>query len=189
MVATRATPARYGKDSWAVITGCTDGIGAAIGHHLAKQGFNIVLISRTLTKLEDMAKEFKKSAESKGKTIQTKIVQIDFSDPKYLEASTWEKVYQRDLASLDISILVNNAGTAQSNHFCWIEDKDVHDIVVCNTFGVIALTHQVLDNFRRRYRKEGKRSLICSTSSISSIAPAPFGQAYGASKKFVNVLT
>ena len=47
----RATTARYGKDSWAVVTGSTDGIGKAAAIHLAKEGFNIVLISRTLSKL------------------------------------------------------------------------------------------------------------------------------------------
>jgi len=31
-----ATPERYGKGSWAVVTGSTDGIGKAFAMHLAK---------------------------------------------------------------------------------------------------------------------------------------------------------
>lgn len=49
---TKCTVARYGEDSWAVVTGATDGIGKASAIYLAKEGFNVVLISRTLSKLE-----------------------------------------------------------------------------------------------------------------------------------------
>ena len=54
---TNCTTARYGEDSWAVVTGATDGIGKAAAIHLARQGFNVVLMSRTLAKLEKVAKE------------------------------------------------------------------------------------------------------------------------------------
>ena len=50
---TPVTPARYGKDSWAIVTGCTDGIGKALAFELAKRGFNIYLIGRDPQKLQD----------------------------------------------------------------------------------------------------------------------------------------
>ena len=42
---------RYGEGTWAVVTGASDGIGAEYSLHLARQGFNLVLISRTKSKL------------------------------------------------------------------------------------------------------------------------------------------
>ena len=54
---TSCTTERYGVDSWAVVTGSTDGIGKACAKHLARQGFNIVLIARNLEKLNATAKE------------------------------------------------------------------------------------------------------------------------------------
>ncbi|XP_054358471.1 17-beta-hydroxysteroid dehydrogenase type 3 isoform X3 [Pongo pygmaeus] len=42
---------------WAVITGAGDGIGKAYSFELAKRGLNVVLISRTLEKLEAIATE------------------------------------------------------------------------------------------------------------------------------------
>ena len=66
---TRCTTARYGENSWAVVTGATDGIGKAATIYLAKQGFNVVLISRTLSKLETVAKEVKSLAKESGKDI------------------------------------------------------------------------------------------------------------------------
>ena len=74
MFGTKATPERYGKDSWAIVTGCTDGIGCELARDLACKGFNIVLISRTLEKLNAKAEEFKESARKVGKQIKTKVV-------------------------------------------------------------------------------------------------------------------
>ncbi|XP_069623547.1 very-long-chain 3-oxoacyl-CoA reductase-B-like isoform X3 [Ranitomeya imitator] len=45
---------KYG--GWAVVTGATDGIGKSYAEELAKRGFDIVLISRTLEKLKNVAK-------------------------------------------------------------------------------------------------------------------------------------
>jgi 17beta-estradiol 17-dehydrogenase / very-long-chain 3-oxoacyl-CoA reductase len=41
----------------AVVTGATDGIGKAYAFELARKGLNIVLVSRTMSKLQDVAKE------------------------------------------------------------------------------------------------------------------------------------
>merc|ERR1711988_880091 len=42
---------------WAIVTGATDGIGKAYCIELAKQGLNILLISRTESKLKECAEE------------------------------------------------------------------------------------------------------------------------------------
>jgi len=60
--------------SWAVVTGCTDGIGKAYAENLAKKGLNIVLISRTIEKLQEQAK----SIEEKYR-VKTKVISADFT--------------------------------------------------------------------------------------------------------------
>jgi 17beta-estradiol 17-dehydrogenase / very-long-chain 3-oxoacyl-CoA reductase len=55
---TKVTVERYGpKGSWAVVTGCTDRIGKAFALELASRGFNLVLISRNIDKLNAISKE------------------------------------------------------------------------------------------------------------------------------------
>ena len=45
-------PNIYGANSYALITGGSDGIGKAFAFALAKQGFNLIIVARNLEKLE-----------------------------------------------------------------------------------------------------------------------------------------
>ena len=71
---TKMTLERYGRGSWAIVTGATDGIGKASAIHLANEGFNVVLMSRTQSKLESVAKEVEESARVHGKEIKTRVI-------------------------------------------------------------------------------------------------------------------
>jgi len=62
------------KDSWAIVTGATDGIGLGFCTVLASQGINIVLISRDQLKLNNTVEylqslQKKQSIKSAFKTI------------------------------------------------------------------------------------------------------------------------
>ena len=48
---------KYGE--WAIVTGCTQGIGKCYAEELAQKGLNLVLISRTQSKLEKFSDELK----------------------------------------------------------------------------------------------------------------------------------
>merc|ERR1712048_315786 len=84
--------------SWAVITGATDGIGKAIAKQLAKQGLNLVMISRFEDKLKATAEEIG------SEKIEIKTISYDFSDP-----DDYDRIAGQ-LKNLDIGILVNNVG-------------------------------------------------------------------------------
>ena len=67
---------RYGEKSWAMITGATDGIGKGFAIELAKLNFNIILVSRTQSKLDIVAEEVRKLSDYK---VEVKAVEFDFS--------------------------------------------------------------------------------------------------------------
>lgn len=66
---------KYGKDSWVVVTGASDGLGAEYCRQFARMGFNIALVSRTESKLKNVEAELKVINPS----VKTKIVIADFA--------------------------------------------------------------------------------------------------------------
>lgn len=179
---TRCTTARYGEGSWAVVTGATDGIGKAAALYLAKQGFNLVLMSRTLSKLEACAKECEEHATKHGKKIKTKVIQLDFT--KKFDAKTFAKIYDEDLKELDCSVLVNNVGMAEEKcyDFFDLSEEAVHNTVSCNMYGCTLLTREMCLGFKKRYEKTGKRTAVIFTSAMASLAPLPIVGLYAATK-------
>ena len=59
---------------WAVVTGATDGIGKAYAEQLAERGCDIVLLSRTLSKLEVMARDLRQRFN-----VEVKVIAADFT--------------------------------------------------------------------------------------------------------------
>lgn len=80
------------------MTGSTDGIGKAYAFELARKGFDLVLISRTQSKLEDTAHEIKQQYQ-----VEIKTIAFDFSNPNLSEYQT--KVLSQ-LEKLEIGVLI-----------------------------------------------------------------------------------
>lgn len=66
---------RYGRNSWALVTGSSDGIGKAIAIALGKQGFNIILSARTEFKLDLARVELRRACPN----IDVKVLVADYS--------------------------------------------------------------------------------------------------------------
>jgi 17beta-estradiol 17-dehydrogenase / very-long-chain 3-oxoacyl-CoA reductase len=103
----RLTPewaSKYGLGSWAVVTGCTEGIGKGFCYVLAPLRINLCLVSRNKAKLEALEAELK----AKFSRLQTKIVVADFSESS---PAFYDRVIA-EIGDIDVSILVNNVGMA-----------------------------------------------------------------------------
>ena len=65
-----------GKDSWALVTGGSDGIGLEICKQMAQQGFNICIVARNEEKMKLRIPEIEAATTHK---IKTRYVVADFS--------------------------------------------------------------------------------------------------------------
>ena len=65
----------YGAGSWAVVTGGSDGIGFGMCNNLAKQGFNICIVSRNEKKINEKLELIKKECPN----VKTMCIVADFS--------------------------------------------------------------------------------------------------------------
>ncbi|KAG6923173.1 hydroxysteroid 17-beta dehydrogenase 12, partial [Chelydra serpentina] len=166
--------ARYG--AWAVVTGATSGIGRAYAHELVKRGLNVVLISRSLQKLKQVAAEIE---EQHGRS--TRVIEADFTQGSEIYESI-----QTTLQGLEIGILVNNVGMVYAPGLVNFLDvpnieKTLSDIVNCNMLSVAKMTRIVLPQMLTR-----KKGVIINLSSEGGRHPQPLATMYCATKRFVD---
>ncbi|XP_063305526.1 very-long-chain 3-oxoacyl-CoA reductase-B-like [Pelobates fuscus] len=165
---------QYGR--WAVVTGASDGIGKSYARELAKRGLDVVLISRTLEKLKNVASEIEQKYGRK-----TKIIQTDFT-----RGSEMYQSIEDNLKGMEIGILVNNVGMILSKHperFLNIPNinKAITDTINCNILSVLQMTRIVLPQMIER-----NKGLIINISSEAGNHPFPLLIVYSATKVFVD---
>uniref|UniRef100_A0A336LCA5 CSON008628 protein n=1 Tax=Culicoides sonorensis TaxID=179676 RepID=A0A336LCA5_CULSO len=165
---------RYGN--WAVVTGCTDGIGRRYAFELASRGINIVLIARNVSKLIQVSDELEIICN-----VQTKWIKADLSLGKEVLPHL-----KKELEGIPVGILVNNAGRMYDypESFYKVDEQLLWDIMTLNMLSLTMLTHFLIPDMKKR----GK-GMIVNVSSGSQENPMPYTAIYGASKAYVKNLT
>jgi uncharacterized protein len=157
---------RYGP--WALVTGASAGIGAEFARQLSEKGLNLVLVARRRQRLEDLARDL----ESRNK-VQVRIVTVDLSQSDFLP--TILSVTN----SIEIGLLVNNAGFGLAGHLIEHELEKELQLLDVNCRAPLVLTHVF-----GRQMAQRKRGGIIFVSSVSAYIATPFEASYAASKVY-----
>lgn len=168
---------KYGRaGSWAVVTGASDGLGKEYASQLAARGFNLVLVSRTKTKLETLAKELEQKYIGRG--LQIKIHAMDFAQD---DDADYEQLAEL-IRALDVAILINNVGQSHSMPVSFLETpkEELQNIVTVNCLGTLKVTRVVAPIL-----KERKHGLILTMGSFGGWTPTPYLATYSGSKAFL----
>lgn len=165
---------RYGN--WAVITGSTDGIGKQYAREFASKGINIVLISRSQSKLVQVANEIEKDYP-----VKTKWITADFS-----EGEKTYKHIEQELAGIPVGILVNNVGRMYDfpDELGKISQELLWNLINVNIGAVTMMTRILVNGMKTR----GKGAIV-NISSGSELQPMPYMAVYAASKVYVKNFT
>lgn len=177
LLATPLDVRKCGGD-WALVTGATDGIGKAYAFALAKKGLNIILVSRTQAKLENVAADI----ESKFNGIRTRTIAVDFT-------SNHEEYIQKieeSIRGLMIGVLVNNVGMGYDHpeFFLNLKTKMINNLIKCNIVSMNEMTHLILPQMVER-----KKGAVINIASIGGAMCTPLLSVYSATKAYVERFT
>lgn len=161
---------RYGP--LALVTGASSGIGRAFAELLAAKGFDLVVVARRVHRLEELAARL---ANEYG--VKTKVCGVDLS-----ETTAAQQILDA-AASLDIGLVVSNAGFGMKGEHAANDPKAMTDMLMVNCNIPMQLAH----GFIPRLRKRGKGGIVF-TSSIEALMGCPYSTAYSATKALVNAL-
>ena len=132
---------RYGK--WAVVTGCTQGIGKSYVKQLAKRGMDVVLVSRSEEKLEAVAQEIRSTY-----AVETMVIVADFTDAGIIQTVV-DKIKKSEI---DVGVLVNNVGMDGGHMMPFLElsEQSIRNIIIVNCLAGTMLCRALLPNMKKK---------------------------------------
>jgi NAD(P)-dependent dehydrogenase (short-subunit alcohol dehydrogenase family) len=158
----------------AVVIGGTSGIGRALAHGLAEAGADVVATSRTMPKVETVAREI----EALGR--QTLRLTSDVSD-----RSSLERLLDECIKGFNkVDILINSAGRTKRSPTADLDEEEWNQIIDTNLTGTLRAC-QVFG----RHMLERRYGRIINIASIASFVALQEVAAYCASKAAVASLT
>jgi short-subunit dehydrogenase len=160
-------------DARAVVTGASQGIGAALAAELAARGHSLIVTARRGEVLTDLAARL---TQRYGVTVEVRAV--DLTDEAERDKLADE------LAGRNISILCNNAGTATFGPVAKLDPAAEMSQVQLNVVAVHDLTLAVLPGMIDR-----AAGGILISGSIAGNSPIPNNATYAASKAFANTFS
>lgn len=162
------------KNKNALITGAGKGIGKAIAIALAKEGVNVILVSRTQADVDQLANQ------TSNLGVKSLALSADVSDINSINSAV-----EKALAEFKtIDILINSAGIASFGKFLELEPEAWERIIQVNLMGTYYTTRAVIPNMIERQTGD-----IINISSTAGLNGNALTSAYSASKFAVLGLT
>lgn len=161
---------QYGE--WAVITGAAQGIGLAFAHQCAALGLNLVMVDFAAPLLQEQANTIA------GKyPVDVKPLALDLRDDDFLDAIA------QITDSLEVGLLVNNAGVSSVTPFLQTDRTVLLDQIKTNVRAPLILTHHLGQGMIAR-----GRGGIIMLSSASAIMGTAYVANYAATKAYNHIL-
>lgn len=154
------------KGKTVIITGGSEGVGAATARKFAEHGANLVLIARGKRKLERIAEELRTKT-------RVEIVAMDVSD-----ADACANIYKKaEFEFGSVNVLVNNAGYHERGPVESVSADDLSAMIDVNLKAPICLCKLAI-----KYLKEAGGGAIINVASLAGRTPVPGAATYSATK-------
>ena len=154
------------KDKTVIITGGSEGVGAAAARLFAEAGANLLLVARSKKKLEVIAEELRE-------VTQVEIFAMDVSD-----ADACVDLFKKANFEFGrVDVLINNAGFHERGPVETVDVADLGKMVDVNLRAPIMLTRIALP-----YLRDAGGGAIINVGSLAGRLPVPNSATYAASK-------
>ncbi len=159
-------------DNVVVVTGASEGIGAAIAERLSRGGSSVVLAARREKRLREVASR----AGSRTLAVPTDVRNRDQVDRLRNEAIA---------AFGRIDVWINNAGRGITRPVLDLSDEDFDEMMSINVKSALYGMQSIVPHFMER----GSGHLINMSSFLGRVPIATHRSAYNAAKAALNALT
>ena len=154
------------NDKTVIITGGSEGVGAATARMFAEAGANLMLVARSKKNLESIA------GELRDKT-RVEVFAMDVSEPD--DCINLFKKTEYEFGRIDV--LVNNAGYHERGAVESVAADDLGRMIDVNLRAPIVLTRLALP-----YLRESGGGAVINIASLAGKTPVPGSAVYSASK-------
>lgn len=159
------------EETYAVITGASQGLGKSFAYELAKRKMSLILISLPDQGLPAICADLQHRFGVKAHACE-----IDLSKKEsILSVAEWIN------SLFDVYMLINNAGVGGTKKFEDASFGYIDNIIQLNVRATALLTHQLLPNLQKR-----TKAYILNVSSLAAFSPIGYKTVYPASKAFVH---
>lgn len=158
------------RGKWSLVTGASAGIGLALADELATAGSHLVLTARRKDRLETLAVRLRAD-----RGVKVEVFPADLADPAapgQIRSFTQSK-------SLEIELLINNAGFGSYGRFHESDLARQLEMVQVNCSAVVHLTHLYLGEMVARRHGD-----ILIVASVAGFQAVPYVSTYAATKAF-----
>ena len=154
------------NDKTAIVTGGSEGVGAATARKFAEAGANLMLVARGRKNLDAIAEELRE-------LTRVEVFAMDVSDPE--DCVNLFKKTEYEFGRIDV--LVNNAGYHERGPVESVSAEALGKMIDVNLRAPIVLARLALP-----YMHETGGGAVINVSSLAGRTPVPGSAAYSASK-------
>ncbi len=159
------------QKGYALITGATSGIGYELAKVFAQNGYNLIIVARSLNELQNKSDEI---------SSQYNVEVIPIAKDLF-NANAAEELYEEVKAKgIVVNVLVNNAGQGVYGPLTETDLQRQLQIIQLNVVSLTTLTYLFLKDMVAR--NEGK---ILQLGSVVSELPATLQSVYGGTKAYI----
>ena len=159
------------NSSFALVTGASQGLGKVFAQALAARKQNVIVVARSIDKLESLARGLRQS-----QSVLVEALEFDLASP-----SAGPRLAQqlRD-RKFQVNLLVNNAGFGVRGEFLGLPLERQMAMLQLNNAAVVELTYSLLPLLM-----EHPQAGIINVSSTAGFQPIPYAIFYAATKSFL----